>query len=87
LKKRENWLNREQNGLKSLICGLVGGPALLKEWEREWKEKFGGQEKDEVEGEEMEPLSEDDEGGWGIQGRSRRKSEEKNQDYQKVEEG
>ena len=49
--------------MKSLICGLVGGPALLKEWEREWKEKFGGQEKDEVEGEEMEPLSEDDEGG------------------------
>ena len=35
---------------------------MLKEWEREWKEKFGGQEKDEVEGEEMEPLSEDDEG-------------------------
>jgi hypothetical protein len=33
-------LKREQNGLKSLLCGLVGGAALLKEWEREWKEKF-----------------------------------------------
>lgn len=35
---------------------------MLEEWEREWKEKFGGQETDEVEGEEAEPLSDDDEG-------------------------
>jgi hypothetical protein len=83
LKKREIQLICKQNELKSLICGLVGGPALLKEWEREWKEKFGGQEKDEVEGEEMEPLSEDDEGddddGYdgfkeGQDGRARKKA-------------
>jgi hypothetical protein len=55
-------LKREQNGLKSLLCGLVGGPALLKEWEREWREKFGGEEKDEIEGEEaeVEPASDDE---------------------------
>ena len=49
LKKREARLKREQDGLKSLVGGLVGGPALLKEWEREWREKFGGEEKDELE--------------------------------------
>jgi hypothetical protein len=52
LKKREARLKREQDGLKRLISGLVGGAALLKEWEREWKENFGGDEKDEVEGED-----------------------------------
>lgn len=62
LKKREARLKREQNGLKLLIAGLVGGPALLKEWEHEWKEKFGGEEKDEIEGEEAEPMSDDDDG-------------------------
>ncbi|KII91270.1 hypothetical protein PLICRDRAFT_51441 [Plicaturopsis crispa FD-325 SS-3] len=61
LKKREARLKREQNGLKSLVAGLVGGPALLKEWEREWVAKFGGEEKDEVEGDEAE--SDDDEDG------------------------
>lgn len=63
LKKRENRLRREQEGLKALVNGLVGGPALLREWEREWKEKFGGEEKDEVEGEEMDDGGSDDEGG------------------------
>jgi len=62
LKKREARLKREQNGLRSLIGGLVGGPALLKEWEHEWREKFGGEEKDEIEGEEAEPMSEDEDG-------------------------
>jgi hypothetical protein len=51
LKKREHRLTAEHAGLKSLISGLVGGPALLKEWEREWKEIFGGPEKDEVDDE------------------------------------
>ncbi|KAG7097621.1 hypothetical protein E1B28_004954 [Marasmius oreades] len=60
LKKREIRLNREQDGLKQLIRGLVGGPALLQEWEREWKAKFGGEEKDEVEGEDEDGS--DDEG-------------------------
>lgn len=62
LKKREARLKREQNGLKSLIGGLVGGPALLKEWEHEWRDKFGGEEKDEIEGEEAEPMSDDEDG-------------------------
>ncbi|KAF9003353.1 hypothetical protein BDQ17DRAFT_499758 [Cyathus striatus] len=51
LKRREMRLKAEQAGLKMLISGLVGGPALLREWEREWRERFGGEEKDEVEGE------------------------------------
>ncbi|RDB30417.1 hypothetical protein Hypma_007232 [Hypsizygus marmoreus] len=59
LKKREHRLTAEQSGLKSLISGLVGGPALLREWEREWREQFGGPEKDEVEG-EMEEGDDDD---------------------------
>ena len=61
LKKREARLKREQSGLRSLISGLVGGPALLKEWEHEWREKFGGEEKDEIEDDETEPVSEDEE--------------------------
>jgi hypothetical protein len=48
LKRRENRLIREQVGLRSLISGLVGGPALLREWEREWVSRFGGPERDEA---------------------------------------
>ena len=48
LKRRENRLKREQAGLRSLISGLVGGPALLREWEREWLSRFGGPERDEA---------------------------------------
>ena len=54
LKKRENRLKAEQAGLKTLVAGLVGGAALLKEWEREWRQRFGGEEKDEVEGDDVE---------------------------------
>ena len=68
LKKREARLKREQSGLRSLIGGLVGGPALLKEWEHEWREKFGGEEKDEIEGDEAEPMSEDEEEEEGEDG-------------------
>ncbi|TFK49355.1 hypothetical protein OE88DRAFT_1662871 [Heliocybe sulcata] len=59
LKKRETRLKREQDGLRCLIFGLVGGPALLKEWEREWRQKFGGEEKDEIEGDEEESDDDD----------------------------
>ena len=62
LKKREARLKREQDGLKSLIAGLVGGPALLKEWEREWRERFGGEEKDELEEEGTGGGSDDEDG-------------------------
>jgi hypothetical protein len=56
LKRRENRLKREQAGLRSLISGLVGGPALLREWEREWLSRFGGPERDEA----VSGVSEDD---------------------------
>ena len=56
LKRREDRLKREQAGLRSLILGLVGGPALLREWEREWLSRFGGPERDEA----TSDVSEDD---------------------------
>ena len=69
LKRREARLKREQAGLKSLVSGLVNGPALLETWETQWKEMFGGEERDEVEDEpgsdeedaEAEGEGEDDE--------------------------
>ena len=69
LKRREARLKREQAGLKSLLSGLVNGPALLEAWETQWRETFGGEEKDEVEDEpgsdeedgEVEAEGEDDE--------------------------
>ncbi|KAL0958103.1 hypothetical protein HGRIS_000275 [Hohenbuehelia grisea] len=48
LKKRERRLKNEKDGLRALLSGLVGGPALLREWEREWAAKFGGPEADEL---------------------------------------
>lgn len=60
LKRREHRLKREQDGLRTLIKSLVGGPALLKEWESVWRERFGGPEKDEVEGEDGEADDEND---------------------------
>ncbi|KZT02946.1 uncharacterized protein LAESUDRAFT_762372 [Laetiporus sulphureus 93-53] len=81
LKKRETRLKHEQDGLKSLIAGLVGGPALLKEWDREWKERFGGEEKDEIEDESAGAVSDDEdvdgddsEGEDGEEGRARKKA-------------
>lgn len=80
LKKREARLKREQDGLKSLVGGLVGGPALMKEWEREWRDKFGGEEKDEVEGDDAAAGSDDEDGdgedsdGEDEEGRARKKS-------------
>ncbi|TFK41466.1 hypothetical protein BDQ12DRAFT_733008 [Crucibulum laeve] len=64
LKKREIRLKAEQSGLKMLVSGLVGGPALLREGEGEWHERFGGEEKDEVEVEpDVEGDDEDSEDG------------------------
>ncbi|KAF8804632.1 hypothetical protein BYT27DRAFT_7106313 [Phlegmacium glaucopus] len=68
LKKREHRLKAEQAGLKTLIGGLVGGAALVKEWEREWRTKFGGEEQDEVEGEDEEGDDEDSEDEEGEEG-------------------
>ncbi|KAI5121994.1 hypothetical protein M0805_001827 [Coniferiporia weirii] len=62
LKRRELRLKREQEGLKALVRSLVGGPALVKEWETMWRERFGGSEKDEVEGEDGEADDENDDG-------------------------
>ncbi|RDX54804.1 hypothetical protein OH76DRAFT_1552775 [Lentinus brumalis] len=80
LKKRESRLRREQDGLKTLIAGLVGGPALLKEWEREWRERFGGDEKDEIEDDDAAGGSDDEEGdgddseGEDDEGRARKRA-------------
>ena len=41
-------MKREVDGLRTLLSGLVGGQELLREWEREWRERFGGEEADEV---------------------------------------
>ena len=41
-------LKSEAEGLRTLLLGLVGGPELLREWEKEWRERFGGEEADEV---------------------------------------
>ena len=68
LKKRENSLKAEQAGLKTLVAGHVGGPALLKEWEREWRQHFGGEEKDEVASDNVEgdgEESDEEDGGDG----------------------
>ncbi|KAI0084767.1 hypothetical protein BDY19DRAFT_997497 [Irpex rosettiformis] len=65
LKKREARLKREQDGLKSLVSGLVGGPALLREWEREWRDSFGGEEKDEIEGDDLAAASDDEDADEG----------------------
>ena len=59
LKRREARLKREQAGLKSLVSGLINGPALLEAWEVQWREMFGGEEKDEV---EDEPGSDEEDG-------------------------
>jgi len=79
LKRREARLKREQAGLKSLMSGLVNGPALLEAWETQWREIFGGEERDEVEDEpgsdeedgEVEGEGEDDEEDSG---RARKKA-------------
>ena len=79
LKRREARLKREQAGLKSLISGVSNGPALLETWEIQWREMFGGEERDEVEDEpgsdeedcEVEGEGEDDEED---QGRVRKKA-------------
>ncbi|KLO17655.1 hypothetical protein SCHPADRAFT_925688 [Schizopora paradoxa] len=70
LKRRELRLTREKEGLRSLICSLVGGPALLKEWETMWVEQFGGPEMDEAQNAEQaeaddENDDEDDDGEDG----------------------
>lgn len=86
LKRRELRLRAEQDGLKALISGLVGGPALLKEWEREWRERFGGEERDEVpldsaegddEGDEDDEDEDEDEEGEGAGKKRKRAKVEK----------
>ncbi|KAF8503928.1 hypothetical protein JB92DRAFT_3098742 [Gautieria morchelliformis] len=62
LKRRETRLKREAKGLRTLLSGLVGGPELLREWEKEWRERFGGEEADEV-GEDAEDNEDGDADG------------------------
>lgn len=60
LKRREYRLKREQDGLKALVVSLLGNDVLVREWETMWREKFGGPETDEVEGEDGEADDEID---------------------------
>ena len=80
LKRRELRLRAEQSGLRTLVSGLVGGPALLREWEKEWKERFGGEERDELGADEIanndaedEDSEEEDEDEDGETGRKRKR--------------
>ena len=80
LKRREHRLRAEHAGLKTLVSGLVGGPALLREWEREWKERFGGEERDELGADEIanndaedEDSDEEDDDEEGESGRKRKR--------------
>lgn len=60
LKRREFRLKREQDGLKALVRSIVGGDDLVREWEMMWREKFGGPETDEVDGDDAEADDEDE---------------------------
>ncbi|KAJ6596593.1 hypothetical protein B0H10DRAFT_757537 [Mycena sp. CBHHK59/15] len=77
LKRREARLARELAGLKTLLAGLVGGRALLAEWEAEWTARFGGPETDEVGegvgGAEEDAEEEDGEESDDDEGRRRKK--------------
>ncbi|KAJ6544704.1 hypothetical protein B0H10DRAFT_1351132 [Mycena sp. CBHHK59/15] len=77
LKRREARLARELAGLKTLLAGLVGGRALLAEWEAEWTARFGGPETDEVgegvDGAEEDADEEDGEESDDDEGRRRKK--------------
>ncbi|KAG8934278.1 hypothetical protein FRC01_004059 [Tulasnella sp. 417] len=48
LKKREIRLRHEATGLRLLIGSLVGGQALLREFDRTWKDRYGGDEMDDA---------------------------------------
>ena len=62
LKRREMRLKREQEGLKALIRSLVGGPELVQQWEKMWRERFGGPEKDEISADDAEADDENEDG-------------------------
>ncbi|KAG8970717.1 hypothetical protein FRC03_004099 [Tulasnella sp. 419] len=70
LKNREIRLRRENQGLKSLLNSLVGGPALLREWEAGWLEKYGGEEADEA---VLESECDDEEGSDDEEEKPRKK--------------
>ncbi|KAI0086120.1 hypothetical protein BDY19DRAFT_1018301 [Irpex rosettiformis] len=55
VKKREARLKRKQDGLKSLVSGLVGGLVLSREWECEWWNSLGG--KNEIESDDLTVTS------------------------------
>ncbi len=61
LRKQEMRLKRQQDGLKALVSGLVGGSAPLHTWEKECREKFGGEEKDQVDALNIDLPESDDE--------------------------
>ncbi|KIJ14600.1 hypothetical protein PAXINDRAFT_100073 [Paxillus involutus ATCC 200175] len=62
LKRREARLNRQQDGLRALICRFPGGQNILAEWDTEWTKKFGGPERDEIDNVGAEEASDDEDG-------------------------
>ena len=80
-------MRAEQAGINSLVAGLVGGPALLREWEKEWRDQFGGEERDELDADELanneaedEDSDDEDEDEDGETGRKRRPVHRVNQE-------
>src|SRR5260221_487082 len=82
LKRRERRLKAELAGVKVLVEGLVGGPVLIRGWEKQWRARVGGEERDEIEedyeeGEDEEDESEDEDGEDGDEegaGRKRKRA-------------
>ena len=88
LKRREGRLKREQDGLRTLICGFPGGQNVLTEWEIEWTNKFGGPEKDEIDYEEAsddeDGDGEDDDGDTSERARKKPKIEPSKKEKRKI---
>ena len=64
MKRRGERIQREYDGLKALVFSLVGGRELYENWEREWREQFGGEEADineEEDGDDDEGSDDEDE--------------------------
>ncbi|KAI5996447.1 hypothetical protein F5J12DRAFT_853575 [Pisolithus orientalis] len=62
LKRREARLNREKEGLRTLVCRFPNGETVLTQWEMEWVKKYGGPERDEIDNAGVEEASDEEDG-------------------------
>ncbi|KAH7882358.1 hypothetical protein F5I97DRAFT_1970216 [Phlebopus sp. FC_14] len=83
LKRREARLKREQDGLRTLICGFPGGQNILSEWDIEWTKKFGGPERDEIDNLSVEEASDEEDGD--VEGEDDGDSPERTRKKQKLD--